>query len=148
MTLSEVSYSMNAACYHLRRHLCCCATSMEKCGFARVWRLWSVFDRPSIWTILCGCRKICNAGVMDRDKEQRKSRILEMLRLLQLDSIRDKLVRDLSHPQQIMLQWEIVFVFIARIALEVQSNRRVILLDNAFEDFSPADYGIVCLLVS
>ena len=33
--------------------------------------------------------------------------------------------------------------FIARIALEVQSNRRVILLDNAFEDFSPADYGIV-----
>ena len=47
-------------------------------------------------------------AVTSRDKEQRKSRIQEMLRLLQLDSLRDKLVRDLSHPQQIMLQWEIL----------------------------------------
>lgn len=48
--------------------------------------------------------EVWNDGMMDRDKEQRKSRIQEMLRLLQLDSIREKLVRDLSHPQQIMLQ--------------------------------------------
>ena len=145
MTLSEASYSMSEACYHLRRRLCCFATSMERCGFARVWRWWSVCDRPSIWTILCGCRRF---GMMEwrieiKSKGSRESKkccvFFSWIRFERswcgISPIRNKLCCS---------EKSFLCSFIARIALEVQSNRRVILLDNAFEDFSPADYGIVC----
>ena len=85
---------------------------------------------------------------MNRDEEERKTRHLSILNSLQLEDIKDTLIKDIPHPKQIMLQYVCCSLFIGRIALEIQSNRRIILIDNAFSEFTPDDYYIVWLIHS
>ncbi|KAK8801627.1 hypothetical protein WA588_005913, partial [Blastocystis sp. NMH] len=67
------------------------------------------------------------------EEEERETQFRDIITDLGLMNDRDTLVRNISHQKQIMLQ----------IALEIQSNRRVILFDNAFTDFTPEDFIVV-----
>lgn len=52
------------------------------------------------------------------DEEERKTRSLEFLNALELTDLRNTLIRDLSHPKRIMLQYSLAYLMMIELPLK------------------------------